>query len=73
MAFADVLFTEEHDGWDSNRVKKLIGGPEQMIQLPRHIPVHITYFTAWVDDSGKLQTRPDLYGHDQQVEKALDL
>ena len=55
------------------RVKKLIGGPEQMIQLPVHIPVHITYFTAWVDDSGKLQVRSDVYGHDARMEKAFGL
>ena len=73
MAFADVLFAHENDGWSSARVKKLIGGPEQMIQLPVHIPVHITYFTAWVDDDGTLETRNDIYGHDKLVEKLLGL
>jgi murein L,D-transpeptidase YcbB/YkuD len=73
MAFADVLFAEEHDGWNSGRIKKLIGGPEQMIQLEKHIPVHVTYFTAWVDADGTLQTRPDLYRHDHLIEAAFGL
>jgi murein L,D-transpeptidase YcbB/YkuD len=70
--FADVLFTQEN-GWTVSRLKKLIGGPEKRVDFPRPINVHITYFTAWVDDSGALQTRPDLYGHDKRVEQALGL
>jgi murein L,D-transpeptidase YcbB/YkuD len=70
--FADVLFTQE-SGWTVARLKKLVGGPEKRVDFPRPINVHITYFTAWVDDSGDLQTRPDLYGHDKRVEQALGL
>jgi murein L,D-transpeptidase YcbB/YkuD len=70
--FADVLFTQEN-GWTVARLKKLVGGPERRVDFPRPINVHITYFTAWVDDSGALQTRPDLYGHDKRVEQALGL
>jgi murein L,D-transpeptidase YcbB/YkuD len=70
--FADVLFTQE-SGWSVSRLKKLVGGPERRVDFPRAINVHITYFTAWVDDSGALQTRPDLYGHDKRVEQALGL
>ncbi len=54
-------------------LKKLVGGPERQINLTRHIPVHITYFTAWVDDSGKLQLRADIYHHDAEMEKAFGL
>ena len=46
-------------------LKKLVGGRETQVNLTQHIPVHITYFTAWVDDSGKLQLRSDVYGHDR--------
>lgn len=54
-------------------LKKLVGGPEQQVNLTRQIPVHITYFTAWVDDAGKLQLRSDVYGHDARMEKAFGL
>ena len=43
------------------------------MNLTKHIPVHITYFTAWVDDAGKLQVRADVYGHDERMEQALGL
>ena len=53
------------------QLKKLVGGPETQVDLTHDIPVHITYFTAWVDDNGKLETRPDLYGHDKEIEAGL--
>ncbi|HOV02947.1 MAG TPA: L,D-transpeptidase family protein [Hyphomicrobiales bacterium] len=72
MAFADVVLAEEPD-WDAARVKKMIGGAERNIPLSRHIPVHITYFTAYVDETGKLILKNDLYGHNARVKKALGL
>jgi murein L,D-transpeptidase YcbB/YkuD len=70
--FADVLMTQER-GVTTAQLKKLVGGPEIQVTLPTRIPVHITYFTAWVDASGKLQVRNDVYGHDATVEKGLGL
>jgi murein L,D-transpeptidase YcbB/YkuD len=34
------------------------------IALPKKIPVYLTYFTCWADESGKLQYRKDVYGLD---------
>ena len=48
--FADALLTYDPTV-SADGLKKLIGGPERQVNLTRHIPVHITYFTAWVDDS----------------------
>ena len=71
-AFADVLLS--HDpGWNAARLRKLVGGPERRVDLPHHIAVHITYFTAWVDANGDLQVRDDVYGHDKRTQKALGL
>jgi len=38
---------------------------EQTVWLPEPVPVHIQYWTAWVDDDGELQFRNDLYGYDR--------
>jgi murein L,D-transpeptidase YcbB/YkuD len=71
-AFADALLS--HDpGWNAARLKKLVGGPERRVDLPHGIPVHLTYFTAWVDDAGNLEFRDDVYGHDKRMAKALGL
>ena len=29
--------------------------------------VHMTYFTAWVDDDGKVKTFADIYGHESRI------
>ncbi len=70
--FAEVLMTQE-PGIAVSAMKKLVGGPERQLTLPNKIPVHITYFTAWVDSTGKLQIRNDIYGHDATMERALGL
>ena len=61
--FASALLTYDPNV-SAAQLKKLVGGPQTQVDLARPIPVHITYFTAWVDDSGKLQLRSDVYGHD---------
>ena len=50
-----VLGTQ--NGWTESRVKKLIGGNERTINLSVPLPLHIVYFTAFVDDKGSLQLR----------------
>ena len=44
---------------------------ERVVRLPEPVPVHLEYFTAWVDASGTLQFRNDIYGWDDQVLKAM--
>ena len=41
------------------------------IELPQHIPVTIEYRTIWVDRSGTLQVREDVYGRDRRDLLAL--
>ncbi|MCV6612362.1 MAG: L,D-transpeptidase family protein, partial [Amphritea sp.] len=44
------------------------------ILLRREIPVHITYWTAWIDESGLLHFRDDLYRRDRNaLEQLADL
>ncbi len=67
--FADALLKQDPKV-SAAALKKLVGGRETRVNLTKTIPVHITYFTAWVDENGKLVVRPDVYGHDARVEKA---
>jgi murein L,D-transpeptidase YcbB/YkuD len=73
FSFADAVLSEEPEAIDGARLKKMIGGNEKTINLVRQVPVHINYFTAWVDDAGQLQARPDIYGHDARVKHLLGL
>jgi murein L,D-transpeptidase YcbB/YkuD len=42
-------------------------GREEWVTLPRPVPVFLTYFTSWVDANGRIQFRPDIYGHDGRM------
>ena len=69
--FAEALLSNT-DQVSAAALRKQVGGGESWVNLDKHIPVHITYFTAWVDDSGKLQLRNDVYGLDKRLAAALD-
>ncbi|MBG0810489.1 L,D-transpeptidase family protein [Methylosinus sp. H3A] len=60
-------------GWPEERVRKLVGASERYINLSRPLPIHIEYFTAFVDENGRLQLRGDLYGYSAKVRQALGL
>lgn len=45
----------------------LDSGRERVVELPEPIPVHIVYWTAWVDDAGMLRFSPDVYDQDRDV------
>jgi len=41
------------------------------IRLPRPLPVHILYWTAWAEEDGRISFRNDVYGRDARLEEAL--
>ncbi len=55
------------ENYTAARLEKMFGGSEININFPKHIWVHLTYQTAFVDDAGKLQLRDDVYGRDQRM------
>lgn len=42
------------------------------VRLPRRIPVHVLYWTSWVDAKGVVQFRDDVYGIDRRLREALE-
>ncbi len=67
---AEILLGEDK-GWSPDKVRGMFNGYSNQVTLDRHIPVHITYFTASVDDNGKLRTYADFYGLDSRTSAAL--
>jgi murein L,D-transpeptidase YcbB/YkuD len=69
--FAQVLLSEDKS-WSASEVEELwehtVNSP---IALERKIPVHLTYFTAVVDESGKVASFADIYGLDKKLMTAL--
>ena len=46
---------------------------EKYIRINNPVPVLITYFTSWVNDSSVLNFREDIYGHDAIIAKKMFL
>jgi murein L,D-transpeptidase YcbB/YkuD len=56
--------TMPNERWTPERIRSMYGSSEIDLKFPTPIPVNISYQTAFVDDSGKLQFRKDIYGRD---------
>jgi murein L,D-transpeptidase YcbB/YkuD len=67
---AEILLGEDK-GWSPDKVRGMFGGYSAEVALDTHIPVHVTYITARVDDNGKLLTFADFYGLDGRTAAAL--
>jgi murein L,D-transpeptidase YcbB/YkuD len=67
--FAEVLLEAGND-YSEEKVASTIGRGGE-ITLEHQIPVHMTYFTAMVDDTGRVSTFSDIYGHDSRLSSAL--
>lgn len=72
LKFAEILL--EREGWWRTRIDKVVaGGENTRINLKHKVPVHLAYWTAWMGEDGRLNTRPDVYGRDEILLKALGL
>ncbi|HMP94876.1 MAG TPA: L,D-transpeptidase family protein [Phnomibacter sp.] len=68
---AEYLLKEMPE-WTPQKIKETMDGKKEVsITLPKTIPVFIGYFTAWVDEAGALQLRPDIYKHDAKMATRL--
>jgi L,D-transpeptidase YcbB len=57
---------KDYPEWDEPSIfSAMRAGVEKHVKLKKKIPVHITYFTAWVDENGGLHFQPDIYGYDR--------
>lgn len=65
--FASVLLAEDK-GWSADKVKSLWDGwNSSSVSIEHKIPVHMVYFTAVADESGKVATFGDVYGLDRKL------
>ncbi|MFD2182960.1 L,D-transpeptidase family protein [Rhodoplanes azumiensis] len=71
--YAEVLLgiTLPKEGYTAERIRRMYGTSETNINFPTPIPVHLTYQTASVDETGKLVLREDIYGRDQRLIAAM--
>jgi L,D-transpeptidase YcbB len=59
--------------WDRRRLATAMNGSRPSFHtLPDPVRVHLVYLTSWVDDTGAVQFRPDVYKLDTRLASALD-
>ncbi|NNE22040.1 MAG: L,D-transpeptidase family protein [Rhizobiales bacterium] len=61
-------------GWSPNKIaSQIASGKRRIVNLKKHIPVHVTYLTSWANKDGSVHFRDDIYGRDKILAKALGL
>ncbi len=73
LKLAEVLLNHDK-GWNRSKINALVdSGPKNnQISLDNKFPVHVTYFTARIDDEGKPRLYKDVYGHERLIQMGLD-
>ena len=67
-----ILILKEDTNWPLDVINEAMKGEKQTIHvLTNEIPIHIGYFTAWVDDIGKINFYNDLYQRDDHLADLL--
>jgi L,D-transpeptidase YcbB len=62
---AQYLLHDQSD-WTAQKINAAMNsGKEQTVDLKTKQPVNISYLTAWVDENGMMNFRPDVYNHDK--------
>ncbi|TGN39525.1 L,D-transpeptidase family protein [Marinobacter confluentis] len=70
MELAALLL--EQEGWTPQQLDdSLAAGGTRTVNLKQPVPVHIQYWTAWVDDNNLAQFRKDIYQRDEPIRRAL--
>ncbi|WP_323751389.1 L,D-transpeptidase family protein [Marinobacter sp.] len=68
---AEKLLNGNSD-WDNDSIRQARSEAEPVKAiLKKTVPVHLQYWTTWVDKSGNLQIRQDVYGRDRRLVDAL--
>ncbi|MGI9351815.1 MAG: L,D-transpeptidase family protein [Rhizobiaceae bacterium] len=69
LEFAESLFGSRR--LNQSKIKRILANPEtQRVNLKKQIPIHLAYFTVWVE-GGKAKFHKDVYGRDKLVGNIL--
>jgi L,D-transpeptidase YcbB len=65
LSLAEIVLGEK---WPAERIEAAYGNQERTVMLPEPLPIHIEYFTEFIDEAGELEERQDVYGLTRRVE-----
>ena len=67
-----AVYLMKKSRWNREAIEDTLDeGTERTIYLPRPTPIHLLYWTAWADEDGTIQFRPDINDLDQTLAVAL--
>lgn len=64
MDFAAYVLGDTSSQLKVIRDSLMVSGEHRLVRFKPPVPVHVQYCTAWVDSTGAVQFRDDLYGYD---------
>ena len=67
LKMAETLLHNDSKWTEDQIVSAMNSGNEQFVKIKEPVPVFITYYTAWVDETGLLNFRDDIYKRDATV------
>ncbi len=72
MDLADYLLKDDPK-WTRNNIREAINSEQGniIVRLSKPVPVHLLYWTAWVDSHGGVNFRDDIYRRDSRLDVAL--
>jgi murein L,D-transpeptidase YcbB/YkuD len=69
--FANYVLRNQPE-WTPEKISEAMNSEEEKyVKVKDPIPVVITYYTAWVDENGRLNFREDIYGHDARLAEKM--
>ncbi len=73
LELAEYLLEPQVDDWPLDRILENMEAEDtSQVILKRPVPVHLLYWTAWVNPDGQVQFRSDVYERDRALRQALD-
>jgi len=71
FVLAKYLLRNLPEWGEERRTLVAASGVETNVQLPKPIPVHLMYLTAWADSNGRVHFRDDVYERDIELARIL--
>ena len=68
---ADYLLRDDAKWHKMEFTKRVFSGVNRTIGIKPHFPIYLLYWTAWVDENGTINFRPDIYGRNWELDKNL--
>jgi murein L,D-transpeptidase YcbB/YkuD len=73
LKLAEVILNLKRPAWDQHEIGRVVASNKtRYVPLEDRLPVLLYYLTAKADENGRLEFRPDIYGRDPALRRALN-